>query len=158
DDDVAAARLRQHGRGDLAGEGPFLAPGDVLSGDLDLAALGRFGRRRNRGEGRRDHDVRVSAIGDLRQKRGEKGAGLAERLVHLPVSGNDRTASHLSVSAVTPGSSRPPRNSREAPPPVEMCEILSANPAWCTAATESPPPTIDVAPAIVWAATALAIS
>ena len=34
---------------------------------------------------------------------------------------------HLLVRASTPGSLRPPRNSREAPPPVEMCEILSGN-------------------------------
>src|SRR5579859_3845205 len=65
---------------------------------------------------------------------------------------------YLLVSASTPGSLRPPRNSREAPPPVEMCEILLATPDWCTAATESPPPTIDVAPHTVAAATALATS
>ena len=39
-----------------------------------------------------------------------------------------------------PGSSRPSRNSREAPPPVEMCVILSAKPSFSTAAAESPPP------------------
>ena len=33
-------------------------------------------------------------------------------------------------------------NSREAPPPVEMCVILSASPAFVTAAAESPPPII----------------
>src|SRR5207253_4061182 len=65
---------------------------------------------------------------------------------------------HLVVRASTPGSLRPPRNSRDAPPPVEMCEILSATPDWCTAATESPPPTMDVAPESVAAATAFAIS
>ena len=64
----------------------------------------------------------------------------------------------LSVSASTPGNFLPARNSSEAPPPVEMCEIAPANPAWCTAATESPPPTIEIAPAEVAAATALAIS
>src|SRR5882672_10053062 len=64
----------------------------------------------------------------------------------------------LSVSASTPGNFLPPRNSSDAPPPVEMCEILSANPAWWIAATESPPPTIEVAPRAVAAATARAIS
>lgn len=39
----------------------------------------------------------------------------------------------------------PSKNSREAPPPVEMCVILSANPNWLTAAAESPPPMIVVA-------------
>src|SRR5262245_22680577 len=32
-------------------------------------------------------------------------------------------------SALTPGNSRPPRNSNDAPPPVEMCVIFSATPA-----------------------------
>src|SRR5882762_4255859 len=64
---------------------------------------------------------------------------------------------HLLVRASTPGSLRPPRNSREAPPPVEIWEILSATPDWWTAATESPPPTMEVAPALVAAATATSI-
>ena len=50
----------------------------------------------------------------------------------------------MSVSAATPGSVCPPRNSSEAPPPVEMCVILSATPAFFTAAIESPPPMIVV--------------
>src|SRR4029077_20849664 len=58
----------------------------------------------------------------------------------------------LSVSASTPGSFLPAKNSNDAPPPVEMCETLPASPACCTAATESPPPTIDVAPREVAAA------
>ena len=41
-----------------------------------------------------------------------------------------------------PGSVWPSRNSRDAPPPVEMCEILSAFPDRMTAAAESPPPTM----------------
>src|ERR1700752_4278884 len=61
----------------------------------------------------------------------------------------------LAVSASTPGSFFPSRNSSDAPPPVEMCVILSATLAARTAATESPPPTIEVAPA--FSATAWAI-
>src|ERR1700682_22599 len=64
----------------------------------------------------------------------------------------------LSASTSTPGSLEPARNSSEAPPPVEMCEILSATPDSWIAATESPPPTIEVAPADAAAATALEIS
>ena len=45
-----------------------------------------------------------------------------------------------------PGSSRPSRNSSEAPPPVEMWVILSAKPSFSTAAAESPPPMIETAP------------
>src|SRR4051812_16442383 len=54
-------------------------------------------------------------------------------------------APYLLVSASTPGSFLPSRNSSEAPPPVEMCVILSATPEAWIAATESPPPTIEVA-------------
>src|SRR5699024_11198276 len=52
---------------------------------------------------------------------------------------------YLSLAAATPGSSLPSRNSREAPPPVEMWLILSPNPSWLTAAAESPPPIMVVA-------------
>src|ERR1700691_6021828 len=55
-------------------------------------------------------------------------------------------ASYLSVSAATPGNSIPARNSSDAPPPVEICEIWSATPADLMAFSESPPPTTDVAP------------
>ena len=48
---------------------------------------------------------------------------------------------YLSSSATTPGSSFPSRNSRAAPPPVEIWVSWSATPACFTAATESPPPT-----------------
>src|SRR6185436_11323811 len=59
------------------------------------------------------------------------------------------------LSAATPGRVRPPRNSSDAPPPVEMCVILSVTPALATAAIESPPP-ITVIP--FTAGTALATS
>ena len=51
---------------------------------------------------------------------------------------------------------RPPRNSSEAPPPVDMCVIRSATPALATAATESPPPTM-LAPLTAATARAMAI-
>src|SRR3569833_1445443 len=56
-------------------------------------------------------------------------------------------------SAATPGKVRPARNSSDAPPPVETCEILLVTPAAMIAFSESPPPTTDVAPE---SATALA--
>src|ERR1700722_12367035 len=52
---------------------------------------------------------------------------------------------HIS-RAFTPGSSTPPRNSNDAPPPVETWEILSATPADLMAFSESPPPTTLTAP------------
>ena len=96
--------------------------------------------------------------------------GLGDRLVHLPVAGDERVRirpdrrpkperegvrrpcatagptrqSSASGNTATPGSVRPPRNSSEAPPPVEMCVMRSATPAFVTAAIESPPPTIVV--------------
>lgn len=39
----------------------------------------------------------------------------------------------------------PSRNSSDAPPPVEICVILSPKPRLLTAAAESPPPIIVVA-------------
>jgi putative uncharacterized protein YCR013C len=44
-----------------------------------------------------------------------------------------------------PGNVFPSINSNDAPPPVEMCVILSAKPAFVTAAPESPPPIIVIA-------------
>src|SRR3977135_2340604 len=58
--------------------------------------------------------------------------------------GGQEPGHYLSVSAVPPGSVRPPRNSRDAPPPVEMCVTRSAIPAFLMAAIESPPPMIVV--------------
>ena len=51
-----------------------------------------------------------------------------------------RIIHYLSLSAAMPGSSLPSRNSREAPPPVEIWVILSPKPSVLTAAAESPPP------------------
>src|SRR6204780_3762332 len=59
-----------------------------------------------------------------------------------------QTDHFLSVNASTPGSFLPSRNSSDAPPPVEMWVILSATSAPCTAATGSPPPTIEMGPAL----------
>src|SRR5690554_6552220 len=83
--------------------------------------------------------------------------------MHFPVScynwsshpQSPLTYIYFSSNAATPGSTLPSRNSREAPPPVEIWVILSASPKCSTAAAESPPPMIVVP----WeAARALAIS
>ena len=52
---------------------------------------------------------------------------------------------YLSFTQTMPGSSFPSKNSREAPPPVEIWVILSPNPSVLTAAAESPPPMIVIA-------------
>src|SRR5687767_12827328 len=53
--------------------------------------------------------------------------GLEVCLVHLPV-GRYHGLSHLTSRASRPGSLRPSRNSKEAPPPVEMCVTRSCRP------------------------------
>ena len=49
------------------------------------------------------------------------------------------------VRLTIPGSALPSKNSRDAPPPVEMWLIRLPRPAWFTAATLSPPPITVVA-------------
>src|SRR5690606_42121697 len=67
--------------------------------------------------------------------------------VELPVARNERHASLLRYahpSASNPGRLLPSRNSRLAPPPVEMWpKSSSLNPNALTAAAESPPPTTE---------------
>jgi len=47
----------------------------------------------------------------------------------------ERNWGHLLVRALLRGVLVPPRNSKEAPPPVEMLEIVLGGPDWWTAAT-----------------------
>src|SRR5208283_6098439 len=129
DDCVAASRLDQHARGDLAREGAFFFPIHILRGNADQAAFCSLHGGGNIRERRSDDDIAVFHPRHQRKQRGKKRARLRLILVHLPVAGNYPAAfysAHLSVSASTPGSLRPPRNSSEAPPPVEMCEICFA--------------------------------
>src|SRR5687767_6636848 len=60
-------------------------------------------------------------------------------------------------SAATPGRVLPSMNSSDAPPPVLTWVIFSVRPKPSTAATESPPPTMVTAPALVRLATTRAI-
>src|SRR5205823_13020123 len=90
-----------------------------------------------------DDDLDVGDVLDRAPQLLHEDDRFVHALVHLPVAG-DEWNSHMSASAATPGSVRPPRNSREAPPPVEMCVMRSATPAFLTAAIESPPPMIVV--------------
>src|SRR5713101_2345276 len=127
DEDVAAAGLSQHPGRDFPGERAFFFPEEVLPGDSNPGTACRLNGGRYRGEGWRDNDVAVFGVSYERCKRGEEGARLRLRLIHLPIAGND-AAPHKLLSASTPGSFRPARNSSEAPPPVEMCEIRFATP------------------------------
>src|SRR5215468_7255502 len=158
---VTAARLHQHPGRNLSGERPLFFPVNILRRNPNLRSPRRFHRRRDAREWRSNHNIAIHHSRHQRVEPREKCARVRLRLIHLPVAGNHPPpflCAHLFVKASTPGSFRPPRNSSEAPPPVEMCEILSATPALCTAAAESPPPIIEVAPDAVALATAFAIS
>ena len=55
---------------------------------------------------------------------------------------------YASSKAAIPGKTLPSSNSKLAPPPVEIWLIWSAKPTFSTAATESPPPIMVVAPVL----------
>src|SRR3989440_4041922 len=93
DDDVAATGFGKHEGGNFAGEGAFLAPGDVLTSDGDAGAFRGFDSGAYCGERRGDDDVAVLCAGNERKGRGEKRASGRERFVHFPVAG-DYAASH----------------------------------------------------------------
>src|SRR2546429_3439823 len=161
DNHVPATRVRQHRGGNFSRKRTFFAPVQILRAHADIRSLRFLDGDVQRRIRWRNHDLFVPRSCNQRQKRVKECRRFRQCLIHLPIPGNRNTAfsgAHRFVSASTPGSFRPPRNSSDAPPPVEICEILSATPDWCTAATESPPPTIEVAPAFVALATALAIS
>src|SRR5207244_1652394 len=98
----------------------------VLGGHADVGVPQRLGDGMHRGERRADHNLDVLHVLDEAAQLLRKEDGVVHRLVHLPVAGNERCSHGLSLSAATPGNVRPPRNSSDAPPPVEMCVILSA--------------------------------
>lgn len=60
----------------------------------------------------------------------------------------------MAERAATPGNSLPSSNSRDAPPPVDTCEILSSAPHLATAVAVSPPPMIVITPFCVASITA----
>jgi hypothetical protein len=64
---------------------------------------------------------------------------------------------YASSKAATPGNTLPSSISKEAPPPVEMCDILDWRLVLLTAATESPPPMMVMPPLVVTSASVWAI-
>src|SRR5215469_13940913 len=153
---VRAAELGQHGAGHLAGVGALVVGGDVLRAVADLQLVpGHQGLHApqggERGEHRHLHHGEVLTLepeGQLLHQRQR----FQVVVVHLPVAGDQRLAAarpahEESSSAARPGSVRPSRYSRLAPPPVEICVYASGGRLRClTAAAESPPPT-TVSPA-----------
>ncbi len=185
DDHVLRARLAHHCGADLAGERALLLPVQVLSRHPNVRVASGFGDGMQRGERRRDDDLDVDDVLHHAAELFDEHDRLVDGLVHLPVGGDERdahviliccsrlAAQRLAASifnlhsafsirhcstyliATTPGSCCPPRNSSDAPPPVEMWVMRSVTPALATAAIESPPP-MTVVP--LTAATAFATS
>src|SRR5688572_1029641 len=173
DDHILGAGLADHRRADLSGECALALPVGVLRRNHDVAVAGRLRSGVQRGERRREHDLDVGDVLHQAAELFDVLHGLVDRLVHLPVSRDEWSAHaqsckmrnskckrfkmpvcvlHLAFcifdyawgSTATPGSVRPPRNSSDAPPPVEMCVMRSVTPAFFTAAIESPPPMMVV--------------
>src|SRR4029079_13398513 len=141
DDHVLGTGLLDHRPGDLARERAVTLPVEVLRGHADVGVPRRLGRCVHRRERRRDDDLDVLHVLHQAPEFLHVHDRVVHGLEHLPVAGDERMAhGYLSVRAATPGNSCPPRNSSEAPPPVEMWVIRSVTPALATAAIESPPP------------------
>src|SRR5690554_2835892 len=154
DDDVLTVERFQEGGRDLTGVGAGCVCGDILAPELDRKPIGRHQRlhRTQVSERREDCDLHLGeVVAGVLQTPGEflhERDRLQVVEVHLPVAGDQRHAaarghaSHPSTSS--PGRRLPSRNSRLAPPPVEMWPNWpSLNPSARTAAAESPPPTTE---------------
>src|SRR5947207_2370147 len=155
DDDERAPRLAQHRDGDLARVGSLRLPVAVLCGELDARPVERLRHRVDGREGRCHHHLPPARATDVLGERAGERDRLAARSVHLPVAGDQWRATHRAFSigslgsassARSPGSSRPSRNSSDAPPPVDTWLTAASFPARRSAATESPPPTTVVPP------------
>src|SRR5215217_3385658 len=172
DDYVPGANVAQHRCQHFTCVRAFFGFGRaILASNFYVRTFESIGDGLEGGEDRCDYDFAMVGVCDEGLQCECSVNCLAKRLVHLPVSGDYRFAhikvalqdlhdlqdfQDLSLSAATPGSSSSERNSKVAPPPVEMWVIWSATPARVTAETESPPPTITVAPRCAASATAFA--
>src|SRR5579885_1291809 len=163
-EDHRATELAHHAGRNLAGERALLLEVHILSAQLHAAEemavqhlAHRLERDSRRAKNREQIGIAVHQHPQFRDMLIGELRSLAGAIVHLPIASDNCIAyrySHqrLSSKAATPGRTRPSRNSREAPPPVETCVILSAAPAFSTVTAESPPPIIVIAPAAVrWA-------
>src|SRR5262249_39375825 len=145
-DRIGASCLDKHPDGNLAGKSAFFFPMYILSRDCDTRTVGFINGGRKRGEGRSDDDVAVFHVLDSGNQSIKKRARLGPRFEHFPIPRDDgppHSPKLLSVSTSTPGSFCPDKNSKAAPPRVEICVILDPPPDCATAAAESPPPTIE---------------
>ena len=121
DQHVAAAHFHEHGQGDLSGVRARRLPVTILSAESQRSTaedLVDCGQGRERWT---DHDVDPAGPLEAIANRGRQRPALGDRPLHLPVANAERNPhQRASVRASTPGSVRPSRNSRKAPPAVEM--------------------------------------
>src|SRR5215471_2476060 len=153
---ITAPELGQHPPADVTGVGAVLMWRDVLRPvlQLELVTLDERLHAAQGGEWREHDDVnrREVLVGQPERELLGERERFQVVVVHLPVADDQRLAcpapAHWSSSsAASPGSVLPSRNSRLAPPPVEMwLKALSGKSSCRTAAAESPPPT-TVSPA-----------
>src|SRR2546426_2923337 len=143
DEHVPAAELGQHRGRDLPGERAGCLPVGVLGAERDRTGREQLAHGAERREGGAQDDLDAARTPEPVAHAGGERPRLGDRPVHLPVGDDQRRSHQASLRASTPGSLRPSRNSRKAPPAVERYPIRSATPARRTAASVSPPPTTE---------------
>ena len=130
DDDVLAFQLSQESARDLPGEGTGILRRHILRAESERKLVGRhqrlhaaqIGERREH----RDLDRReiVSGILEIPSQLLHESDGLKVVQVHLPVARDQRCTPRVDVHChprtSSPGRRLPSRNSRLAPPPVEI--------------------------------------
>jgi hypothetical protein len=105
EDDAVDVELDEHARGDLPRVGALLGPVHVLRVDLDAGAARGVDHRRERRVGHAERDVHAVGGAHPGQQPLDERLGLVDRLVHLPVAGDERRAGHDRTS--TPGRACP---------------------------------------------------
>src|ERR1035437_4432431 len=102
DDGVAGAHGEDHGAGDLAGEGAFLGPPDILRADADIRTFDGIDGRGEIREGGTDHNLTVRGLLDQRPEFLEECSGFRGRLVHLPIARHDRYSHKICSKKLSP--------------------------------------------------------
>ena len=153
-DHITHTEFAKHRSRNFTGKGALFGGVHGLrsEGD-DTVATECFVSRRQRGERRANNNIGVGHAIDPLDDVFDQSAGIRGGAVHLPISGDEwtprgswfRCTHGRSWRAATPGRVLPSRNSREAPPPVEIKVTWLATPAFLTALTESPPPIMETA-------------
>src|SRR5262245_20662447 len=99
EDQILAADVHQHRRGDLTRECPFRFVMAVLSTQLDWRLSQRSAYRFEVDTRRTDRNFHIGKITCLRRKRRGQLDRLSPVQVHLPVSGDERTSHALARGA-----------------------------------------------------------